>query len=149
MKTTETIATTDTSTSNYNTTMKPKYPTKNEILKHKTIITKEEINILQKWKKTKPTIKNLKQLITKLTKLHKLKIKTKYNSNKPAHYNPTTKTINLNNFSIITTLHETGHAIHGQPEIKACAYSIQLFKKIFPKEYKKLKWIGHMLKKDE
>lgn len=47
--------------------------------------------------------------------------------------------------SIISTLHELGHAIIGHPEIDACAFSTAIYRKVFPTEYKKLEWKGHML----
>ena len=53
------------------------------------------------------------------------------------HHNP----------SIISTLHEIGHAKFGPNELKACAWSVQMFQTVFPKAYSKLEWHGHMLKK--
>ena len=59
-----------------------------------------------------------------------------------------TNTILLNDerASILSTLHEVGHAIFGEPEVDACAFSVKLFAKVFPKEYSKLTWHGHMMK---
>jgi len=51
-----------------------------------------------------------------------------------------------NNPSIISALHEFGHYLYGKSELKACRFSVHLFKEIFPIAYKKLKWEGHMLK---
>ena len=48
--------------------------------------------------------------------------------------------------SILSTLHEIGHAIFGIPEVDACAFSIKLFARVFPNEYSRLEWHGHMLK---
>lgn len=53
----------------------------------------------------------------------------------------------LKDRSIITALHETAHAMYGPSELKACSWSIKLFKTMFPEEYEKLHWEGHMLKK--
>lgn len=52
-----------------------------------------------------------------------------------------------NNPSIITAFHELAHAIYGGSELKACRWSIWLFKNTFPKSYGKLKWRNHMLVK--
>lgn len=49
--------------------------------------------------------------------------------------------------SIISTLHELGHHIFGESELKACQFSTSIFMKCFPNSYKKLIWDGHMLKK--
>ena len=64
-------------------------------------------------------------------------------------YNIKTRTIKIEveNPSIISTLHEIGHALLGPNELYACAWSTQYFKLCFPREYEKLKWEGHMLRK--
>lgn len=63
-------------------------------------------------------------------------------------YSPNTKEIHLKgNQSIITALHELGHHIFGSNELKACVFSISLFKIVFPKAYTRLKWNNHILTK--
>ena len=47
--------------------------------------------------------------------------------------------------SILSTLHEIGHAIRGSKELNACVFSIALFKMCFPEEFKNLEWKGHVL----
>jgi len=64
-------------------------------------------------------------------------------------YTPATNTITGVNPSIISALHELGHAIHGESELDACVYSTSLFKTYFPKEYGRLTWKGHMLLKQD
>jgi len=54
--------------------------------------------------------------------------------------------LSANSPSIISALHEFGHYKYGRSELKACRFSVHLFKEIFPIAYKKLKWEGHMLK---
>jgi len=49
--------------------------------------------------------------------------------------------------SVVTYLHEFGHAL-GKDERGACKWSINLFRRIFPKSYKKLQHVGHMLRKE-
>lgn len=63
-------------------------------------------------------------------------------------YNPSRNTVYLDTEhpSIISTLHELGHAIHGSSELKACRYSIWLFKTVFPKSFATLKTDGHLLR---
>jgi hypothetical protein len=64
-------------------------------------------------------------------------------------YMPDKKMIRLNeNPSIITTLHEISHFINGSSELKACRFSVWLFRDSFPLAYKKLRWEGHKLVKD-
>lgn len=62
-------------------------------------------------------------------------------------YEPTERIIwaEANNPSIISLLHEFGHSIYGSSELKACVFSIALFKTCFPKEYTRLEWNEHML----
>lgn len=62
-------------------------------------------------------------------------------------YSPETHIITGTNPSIISALHELGHAIYGESELQACAYSTALFQTCFPKEYGRLTWEGHMLTK--
>lgn len=66
-------------------------------------------------------------------------------------YNRKTKTISLdlNHPSILSTLHELGHHIHGSSELKACVFSIWYFKHFFPKEFHNLTWKGHLLVKKQ
>lgn len=64
------------------------------------------------------------------------------------YYVPSQKLIGIGkNASIISTLHEIGHSIYGSSETLACAFSVKVFSEIFPNEYTKLKWVGHMLVK--
>jgi hypothetical protein len=53
--------------------------------------------------------------------------------------------IDINNPSILSTLHEFGHHLHGESELEACRFSVHLFKQIFPKQYEKLEWREHTL----
>lgn len=53
--------------------------------------------------------------------------------------------LDIKNPSIISTLHEIAHHIHGNGETKACRWSTQLFKENFPKDFKNLKFKGHLL----
>jgi hypothetical protein len=55
--------------------------------------------------------------------------------------------LNKDNPSIMTFFHELAHRIHGDNELLACAWSTQLFKLVFPKEYAKLKWDNGIMKK--
>jgi hypothetical protein len=60
-------------------------------------------------------------------------------------YCPATKTITLNGrYSIVTFLHETAHHLFGPSEYTACAWSLALFKRVFPVSFSHLKWVDHM-----
>ena len=133
------------------------YPTKQQILAKKIIFPPHIKTITLLWKIT--FFKNWNKK-TNQTKLKALKtfiytLNTQYNNNKfliiksgtKYKYDLTNHTIyqNQHNPSIISALHELSHHIHGPNELTACAWSIQLFKKFFPKSYKKLKWNKHLL----
>ena len=51
--------------------------------------------------------------------------------------------------SIISALHELGHFLYGRSELKACAFSVGMFKTCFPNSYAKLKWERHLLVKQD
>jgi len=57
------------------------------------------------------------------------------------------------NPSILSALHEFGHAIQPdgiskrEHELRACVFSIGLFRECFPREFARLEWKGHMLRR--
>jgi len=136
------------------------YPTKKEILKKEIkfkigviFLTK---NLKKEWiklKKQKQTEKEkiegkkglLAAYVTTLGMLYDKQVGITFDEKTKSHYNPKTKMINIQNLSIITTMHEFAHHILGSSEKKACIWSVWLFKRTFPRSYKKLKWNKHML----
>lgn len=136
------------------------YPTKEQILENKTKI-KEWKNIRQitldwktiyydkQWKKYHKHKKTYLIAVLICRILDEMKNKAVFNVNSHNYsYNIQTKTINLimNKPSIISSLHELGHALFGKSELEACSFSVHLFKECFEEEYKKLIWHNHMLK---
>lgn len=62
-------------------------------------------------------------------------------------YSPAGKHISLyGRLSVITFLHEFGHAL-GKDERKACQWSVNLFKRIFPKSFERCSFDGHMVRR--
>jgi hypothetical protein len=60
-------------------------------------------------------------------------------------YSPFLDTIVLRGrLSVITMLHEWGHRIFGRSEYQACRWSLALFKRCFPRSWKRLRFEGHM-----
>ena len=134
---------------------KLKYPTKSQILKCLVVPTKYDIEVTREWKelvwnkndKEKTKIQNIKVLLITILRHYNRETTIKFNSKIPsARYSQKNDTITLNNHSIITALHELGHAIYGDSELKACSWSIKLFKETFPIAFKKLEWEKHRLK---
>jgi hypothetical protein len=48
--------------------------------------------------------------------------------------------------SVVTFLHEWGHRLHGRNEYRVAAWSINLFRRVFPKSFARCGWDGHMLR---
>ena len=46
--------------------------------------------------------------------------------------------------SVITFLHEWGHAVKGGSEFEACRWSLRLFQRCFPKSWGRLRFEGHV-----
>lgn len=61
-----------------------------------------------------------------------------------ACYVPSRNRIILPELSVVTYLHELGHA-RGWDERQACRWSINLFRRIFPQSYARCRHRGHML----
>ena len=50
--------------------------------------------------------------------------------------------------SVITFLHEWGHAVKGGSEFEACRWSLRLFQRCFPKSWGRLRFEGHVARRD-
>ena len=62
-----------------------------------------------------------------------------------SYYRRSTHSIVLTGkLSVVTFLHEYGHAL-GKDEIEACRWSINLFRRCFPRQFSRLVHRGHML----
>ncbi len=66
-----------------------------------------------------------------------------------SHYRPQShRIIIVGKLSVVTFLHEFAHAL-GHGEREACRWSINLFRKCFPRQYSRLIHIGHTLVRPE
>jgi len=139
------------------------YPTKKEILDnikklppsklHTTLVNDwKEHRYLKKWSKFNKKEKQeaISGLLNNIWARcgTKKPLKINWNKDKQWSYNPAQNIITGTNPSILSALHEIGHALFGASELTVCTYSIGLFKVCFPKEYGRLNWEGHMLLKD-
>ena len=132
------------------------YPTKKEILKYKIHKKKESLLTMRIWKKdnfkrwkdktSQEKIRELNKLINNLNKINQGKNLRISESDKYC-YDIKEQIIfhDTNNPSIVSSLHELAHHLYGSNELITCAWSIQHFIDIFPKQYKKLQWKGHLL----
>lgn len=140
-------------------TPQPKqYPSKDEILGSYWGFQPELIDLVTRWKtgrwnKIKDADIRFKKwefyiLIEWLCLFYKKPI-AHLDNGEECYYDPNTQTIYLdNNGSIISCLHEFAHHLYGENELMACSWSVQLFKQVWPKAFAKLKWDGHMLKRE-
>lgn len=62
-------------------------------------------------------------------------------------YMPRLDTIVLHGLSVVTFLHEWGHKLHGRSEYEACRWSINLFRRCFPRSFAACRFDGHLLRK--
>jgi hypothetical protein len=65
-----------------------------------------------------------------------------------SHYRPATHTITLaGRLSVLTYLHEFAHA-RGGDERRACRWSLNLFRRCFPRRFARCRAVGHTLVRD-
>ena len=136
------------------------YPTKQQIMKkpwtkHKIEAVKMMKIFKDCWNKIKKSKVEkclmLESMLTLLGEIYDNPVKIKFHLDAPScYYERKTKTININkSLSIISSLHEFAHHLYEPSELKACRWSVHLFRKVFKEEFKKLSWDGHMLKKEK
>ena len=126
------------------------YPTKEEILATPVEYSSQDIEWVKNWKvdhwrkarkleDIRARIYALSILIQELAKFRNMKITVFYKPElKTACFVPKENAIYLTNSSIISALHECAHALFGDSELTACAWSVNLFIRFFPKAYAKL-----------
>lgn len=129
------------------------YPTPKEILAKNPKIQKKIIEATLEWKKeflidwkkksNNQKIERIAYLLTKICEAISFQQPNLIIMDAEEYaYKSKQKIIYLdeNNPSIISALHELGHHIYGKSELKACIFSVWLFKECFPGLYSKLKW---------
>lgn len=114
------------------------------------------LQALYNYRDSRPWRGTLRERQTKLRKLHrelnavtgrKTRLKIQGVSI-PDRYQISADCIYLNSeFSVITYLHEYAHALFGRDEVTACRWSINLFRKVFPRSYSRLEVVGHTLRR--
>lgn len=133
------------------------YPTKEEIMAEEQKFKPEVLTLIKGWKKdlwhdykVSRDMKReaLKVLVDKLADIYGKPVAIEFIDEAPTSwYSKKYQRIYIaGEPSIVSTLHEFAHHLFGPNELKACRWSIWLFKKSFPRAFAKLKWKGHMLK---
>lgn len=137
----------------------PIYPTKTDILMVEQKFKPEVLTLVRSWKrdlwrdyKVSPDMKReaLKVLVNKLADIYGKPVAIEFAEGAPTgrYFIRQQKIYITGTPSIITVLHELAHHLFGADELKACRWSVWLFKRTFPKAFQKLRWKGHMLTKD-
>ena len=130
------------------------YPTKQVILRRPVRHRQRTIALVQNWKRqyrgSLRSRMSLCILVSRLANLYDRPCTVRFIDNPGetgAYYDPSTATITLNGarLSVVTTLHEFAHHLFGRSEVRACRWSVWLFRRTFRRSYRRLDWRGHML----
>lgn len=138
------------------------YPkTVKEVLDDKIAYKTKVLEAMDRFRRAKPweggqkaQQMKLRRLNRDLATIYKIKVPTVVFLEEFAHgpcYFPKGNMIIMNpeedgRYSIVTFLHEFGHAL-GKGERSTCRWSINLFRKFFPGSFKKLIPTGHILRR--
>lgn len=131
------------------------YPTRDQILAEPLPTFKPEVlRTVREWKReyrgTRRSQDAITALLSRLAACYAKPVNINYAE--PTfigdHYNPATRTITLtpSRLSVVTALHEMAHHLFGRSELKACRWSVHLFRRTFARSYAALDWDGHMLR---
>jgi len=85
-----------------------------------------------------------KKLHRQLCRVYGVQPTLAFSRQEVACYMPGRNRINLPTLSVVTYLHEFAHA-RGADERQACGWSINLFRRMFPRYYARCRHDGHML----
>lgn len=131
--------------------MIPRYPTAKQVMSDPVDFRVKTLEIMHEWKKEHLKGWKEKDIGTKFVVLGFLIEMLGDTYDKPVKgfiasdhyaYDPEEQTIlyDVSHPSIISTLHEFGHHLYGRSELKACRWSIWLFKTVFPKTWETLEF---------
>ncbi|MCE9533964.1 MAG: hypothetical protein K8T89_23005 [Planctomycetes bacterium] len=122
-----------------------------EVLSDRRKYKPEALKALRAFRRSKPWRGTFNERREKFGKLHEelcrvygLCTQLKFWARDVAYYSPGEDRINLPTLSVVTYLHEFAHA-RGADERQACGWSINLFRRIFPRSFARCRHHGHML----
>jgi len=138
------------------------YPkTVDEVLDDKIKFRRGVLPAMKTFAKSKPwrgtldeRVANLDTLLTKLSVIYGIAkptlvtdgLSNDAQDSSASFYFPVFNEIHLRGkLSVVTTLHEFGHAL-GKGERKACRWSINLFRRVFPKQFARCGHDGHLVR---
>lgn len=131
------------------------YPSKRRILARPVRHRQATVALVRAWKREfrgrRRTPEAIEVLVARLATLYEKPVTLEFLRGDALivgdHYSPHTRTIRLNGdrLSIVTALHEFAHHLFGRSELKACRWSVWLFRRTFRRTYRRLDWRGHLL----
>lgn len=87
----------------------------------------------------------MRSLHAELCRVYGVAVHLQFNRRSPACYVPGQRLINLPRVSVVSYLHEFAHALFGSCEVRACRWSINLFRRCFPRSFARCRQVGHLL----
>jgi hypothetical protein len=133
-------------------TYRRNYPTTvAEVLSSTRTYRPEALRALRAFRSAKPWRGTEAERRTKFRRLHRelcrvygVRPSLTFWAREVACYVPMQNRINLPQLSVVTYLHEFVHA-RGADERQACRWSINLFRRVFPRSFARCRQVGHML----
>jgi hypothetical protein len=130
------------------------YPTFEEILAEPTPKYRPEVLAFvrawrQEWQGQRRSEDALRALVTGLADVYGRPVSSVEFMEVGAHYEPMSGRVVLvkGKGSVVTALHELAHHLFGVSELKACRWSVHLFRRAFPRAYANTHFEGHLLVK--
>ena len=131
---------------------KPTYPkTVEECIDDSLKYRKATLDAVNEFKRTHPWKGTRRERRAKIVHLHRhlceiygRDIGITFDPHGKSQYIPAENIIVLEDLSVVTFLHEFAHAL-GRDEAGACRWSLNLFKRCFPKSFAKTAKVGHLV----
>jgi hypothetical protein len=122
-----------------------------EVLSDTRTYRPDALRALRAFRSTKPWRGTAAERRAKFRRLHRelcgvygVRPRLTFSAREVACYVPVQDRINLPRLSVVTYLHEFAHT-RGADERQACRWSINLFRRVFPRSFARCRQVGHML----
>jgi hypothetical protein len=89
----------------------------------------------------------MQSLHVRLCEIYGTRAELVFDPRRPACFIPALRRIVLPKVSVVSYLHEFAHARFGSCERRACRWSINLFRRCFPRSFARCRQVGHTLQR--
>lgn len=89
----------------------------------------------------------MRVLHARLCEIYEVRVDLVFDPVRPACFSPSLRRIILPKVSVVSYLHEFAHALFGSCERRACRWSINLFRRCFPRSFARCRQVGHTLQR--